>query len=161
MPHKELSLNSKNIVSKKEAACQIFASGFNCSQAVLAVFCEDFGLEKSIAYKISTGFGGGLRQGEVCGAVTGAVMAIGLYKGHHVQEDTENKEATYELTKKVVELFKEKHSSIICRSLLGLDLADEQQYQTIKEQELFKKKCPNYVADAVQIVEELTNSKKV
>ena len=78
-------------MNKKEEAINLFNNGFNCSQAVLSVFCEDLGLDKKTALRISTGFGAGFQKGEVCGAVSGAIMTLGLINGHFIEGDTESK----------------------------------------------------------------------
>lgn len=122
-------------MDKKEEALNIFNNGFNCSQAVLSVFCEDLGLDKNIALKISTGFGGGLRKGEVCGAVSGAIMSLGLKSGHFIEGDTESKSKSYALTKEFIRRFEEKNESIICKNLLGYDLSKESEYNIIKERD--------------------------
>lgn len=140
---------------KKEAAKDIFSRGFNCSQAVFGVFCEELGLEREIAYKIATSFGGGLRQGEVCGAVTGALMVIGLKYGHHIEGDKDTKHREYQLTQDFIDRFKEKRQTIICKELLGYSVADPQEYQTIKDKKLFKAICPQLIEDAVEILEEM------
>jgi C_GCAxxG_C_C family probable redox protein len=67
-------------MSVREArALKLFSDGnkYNCAQAVLGAFCEESGLDINIAFKLANGFGGGIRCGETCGAVSGAVMAIG------------------------------------------------------------------------------------
>ena len=65
-------------MNRAETAVATFKGGFNCSQAVLSVFCEELGLDKETAARIAGGFGGGIGHlGETCGAVTGAIMAMG------------------------------------------------------------------------------------
>jgi len=62
---------------KTEAATSKFLEGFNCAQSVLFSFCDDLQLDKNSALKLSCGFGGGMgRKEEVCGAVSGGIMAI-------------------------------------------------------------------------------------
>ncbi len=85
-------------MDRKAKVDEIFMNNYNCSQVVLSLFCEELGLEKDIALKLSTGFGSGLRRGEVCGAVSGAIMAIGLKYGHYLKDDTDSKSKTYDLT---------------------------------------------------------------
>ena len=64
---------------KAEKAKELFKSGYNCSQAVLGVFCEELGLNFDTAMKIASSFGGGMgRMREVCGTVSGMFMAAGL-----------------------------------------------------------------------------------
>ena len=58
-------------MSNADSAGAIFGEGFSCSQAVLAAYCEQFGLDKELALKIGSGFGGGMHLDQACGAVTG------------------------------------------------------------------------------------------
>ena len=79
-------------MSKGDIAKQNFMNGYNCSQAVLLAFCEDFGLEKETALKISEPFGGGMgRMREVCGTVTGMFMVLGLAMGNSDAKDGSTK----------------------------------------------------------------------
>ena len=73
-------------MGKVEQAVERFKSGFNCSQAVLGSYCEQFGLDCEKAYKVATGFGGGMHIDSVCGAVTGAFMVLGLKYGNTAAE---------------------------------------------------------------------------
>ncbi|MBU3073112.1 C-GCAxxG-C-C family protein [Clostridium estertheticum] len=147
-------------MDKKEEAINVFNNGFNCSQAVLSVFCEKFGLDKETALKISTGFGGGFRKGEVCGAVSGAIMTLGLESGHYIDGDTKSKSKAYALTKEFIRRFEEKNESIICKKLLGYDLSDEREYNIIREKGLFNSICPKVIMDAVGILEDIFSEKK-
>ncbi|WP_432664711.1 C-GCAxxG-C-C family protein [Wukongibacter baidiensis] len=142
-------------MARREEAMRIFKSGYNCSQAVVGVFCEEFGLDKETALKISTAFGGGCRNGEVCGAVSGALMALGLKEGHHVEGDVDTKDKAYSLTKEFINRFKEKYDTIICKELLGHDLSIEGQKEIIKEKGLFDTLCPKLVMDAVETIEDM------
>jgi len=67
---------------KLEQAVNIFKEGSNCSQAVISVYAEDFGLSRKMALKIAQVFGAGMGQmAQTCGAVTGAFMVLGLKYG--------------------------------------------------------------------------------
>ncbi len=63
-------------------AVELFRSGFMCSQAVFAAFSEKFGVSGGQALRIGACFGSGLNKGDVCGACTGALMALGLAYGN-------------------------------------------------------------------------------
>ncbi|MBC8061836.1 MAG: GNAT family N-acetyltransferase [Clostridiaceae bacterium] len=149
------SKNPELVTNKSEKAALIFNQGFNCSQAVFSVFCEELGLGEEVALKISCGFGGGMCQGEVCGAVTGAVMALGLKYGQSKSEDTESKEKTYEVVKEFCDSFKAIHSSIICKDLLDFDLSKENGRKIAREKGLFTNKCPKAIKDAINILEQI------
>ena len=69
-------------MSRVEQAVSCFKGGFNCSQAVLSTYAQDFGLDREAALKLAAGFGGGMgRMAGTCGAVTGAFMVLGLKHG--------------------------------------------------------------------------------
>ena len=139
-----------------EKAAQLFAAGYSCSQAVLASRAEQFGLSTETALKVSAAFGGGLgRQGEVCGAVSGALMIIGLKNGQTTPEDKEAKERTYALTRRFTAEFTNRKGAIHCRSLLGCQIGTPEGWQQAQEQNLFKTICPGLVAEAANILTEI------
>ncbi len=140
---------------RKEEAVKIFSSGFNCSQAVLSVFCDELGFDKETALKISTGFGGGMRRGEVCGAVTGAIMVMGLKEGFYIEGDTETKSKAYELVKLFESKFESLNGSIICKEILNYDLSIEAEMEILKEMGSFGTVCPKVIEDAIDILEEM------
>ena len=76
-------------MDKQNEAVQLFKEGYMCSQAVFAVFATDFGISREDAFKIAACFGSGMRKGEVCGACTGALMALGLKFGDDKQKSND------------------------------------------------------------------------
>src|SRR4030042_5517377 len=114
-------------MSRAQEAVQSFKQGFSCSQAVLAALSEPLGLDRERALKISQGFGGGMaRMGLTCGGVAGAMLAIGLKYGRTRPEDEEAKEKTYSLVHEFLRRFQDRHGSIVCRELIGVDLSSPQ-----------------------------------
>lgn len=142
-------------MNKKEESLKIFSNRFNCCQSVISVFNDELGLNKDIALKISSGFGGGLTKGEVCGAVSGAIMVLGLKYGHFIEGDMDSKAKMKSYTKEFIRRFEEKNNSIICKKLLGYDLSSEKEYLIIKDKELFDRLCPKYIEDSIEILEEI------
>ena len=141
--------------SKSEMATVYFASGFNCAQSVLATFCEQYGLEKNIAFKMCSGLGSGFRCGDICGAVSGAALVIGLKYG---QDEAENKVAKGHCNNKTIEfmnLFKEKNKAVTCRGILGFDLSVREEFEQAQQKNLFKTTCVDMVKRAVTLLEEL------
>lgn len=134
-------------------ASDFFNEGFNCSQAVFAAFAPELGLDRTIALKIASSFGGGMAQmGEVCGAVTGAFMALGLGYGRTKVDDLAAKELNYEKVAEFVSRFKAFHGSIFCRDILGADMSTPEGRLRIKEGNLVKLRCPGLVEDAARIL---------
>jgi len=143
---------------KPEQAVNIFKEGSNCSQAVISVYAEDFGLSRENALKISRGFGGGMgRMAQTCGAVTGAFMVLGLRYGNADIHDKEAKERIYGLVREFTRRFENRNRSIVCRELLDCDISKPAGAAAAKEKGLFASVCPRLVGDAAEILEEMMN----
>jgi C_GCAxxG_C_C family probable redox protein len=100
-------------MDRLKIAMSRFADGFNCSQAVFAAFADDFGLDGETALKIASGFGGGMgRMAETCGAVTGAMMVLGLKFGS-ASPDQKAKELVYAKVKAFADCFKARNGSLL------------------------------------------------
>ncbi len=140
-------------MSRADEAIQCFDQGFNCAQAVFSTYCEQLGVDKKTALKISCGFGAGMgRLGETCGAVSGAYLLIGLKHGKCDKDDTQSKEKTYELVQAFNSRFKQRNGTTICRELIKADfLTGDQQLAAAQ----VKAVCPGLVRDACEIVEEI------
>ncbi|MBR6581791.1 MAG: C_GCAxxG_C_C family protein [Ruminococcus sp.] len=147
-------------MTKSEKALELFANGFNCSQAVLTAFAADFGLDEKLALMLGTQFGGGARNGEMCGAVSGALMVLGLKYGHFESENSEQKSRAYSIATEYTKRFKELNGSIVCRDLLGYDLTNPDDMACIKEQNLFKTVCPKMIKSAVEVLESILDEYK-
>jgi len=130
---------------KLKQASEYFESGRCCSQSVLGVFCEKYGLDKETAFKISCGFGSGVRCADICGAVSGAVLAIGLKYG-------DNKEKCNLKTEEFIKLFRGKNKEIICRNILGCDVSTPEGKAKAINENLFKTVCVDMVVSATQIL---------
>ena len=143
-------------IERVERAEAVFRQGFSCSQAVLSVYSDTFGLDREKALKLSQPFGAGMAStGQTCGAVTGALMVIGLGHGRSVVEDLEAKERTYRLVRAFFESFKISHGSLLCGELLGYDLSDPVQNRAAHEKGVFENLCPQLVRTAASILEDL------
>jgi C_GCAxxG_C_C family probable redox protein len=133
------------------------AGSWNCAQSVLGVFCDDLNLNRETAMKLASGFGAGMaRKQEVCGAVSGAVMVIGLKHGQAREDDKAGKEAAYRLSRELMDRFQAKFGSCLCRELLpGLDLATEAGHMRYKAEGWSERVCRPCVRAAVRILEEI------
>lgn len=142
-------------MNKSDKALELFSNNFNCSQAVLTAFASDFGLSEELALKLGTSFGGGARNGEMCGAVSGALLVLGLKYGHFNASDSEQKSRAYDIAVEYTKRFKEANGSIVCRDLLGYDLTKPEEMACIREQNLFADVCPKMIKSAVEILESI------
>jgi C_GCAxxG_C_C family probable redox protein len=150
-------VNAEEIMDRSERAVARFVSGYNCAQSVLFAFCEDVGLDQNKALKIACGFGAGMgRKEEVCGAVTGGIMAIGLKHGRGEKDTQKATEITYAKVRELMNLFSEKHGSYICRQLLnGCDLSNDEGHKLYLANDYRNKICKPCVQSVVKIVEEI------
>jgi C_GCAxxG_C_C family probable redox protein len=136
-----------------ERAASCFAEGLNCAQSVFSSYAPEMGMDRDTALKVASGFGGGMgRLGRTCGAVTGAMMAIGLKHGRTKGDDLQAKEACYLLVRKFVDEFTSLHGSVLCNELIGHDMSDPQQRAVAREAGIFATVCPQLVRDAAEIV---------
>jgi C_GCAxxG_C_C family probable redox protein len=100
-------------------ARRLFLEGYNCAQAVFCAFCDMTGMDIDAAARLSSSFGGGMgRLREVCGTVSGALLALGMLRGYGNPKDPEQKKAHYALVQEYARRFREKNGTIICRELL-------------------------------------------
>lgn len=104
-----------------EKAVELFKSGYNCSQSVVAAFADMYGLSEEQAFRIAASFGGGIgRMRETCGAACGMFLLAGLETGAIDAADREGKAANYALVQELAGEFKNRNGSLICAELLGL-----------------------------------------
>ena len=102
-----------------EKAFDLFKSGYNCAQAVAVSFCDLTGLTEKQAARMASGFGGGIgRLREVCGAVSGMFMVLGILYGYDDPKDDATKKVLYTQIQALAEDFKKDAGSIICREIL-------------------------------------------
>ena len=143
--------------TKSEMAAEKFLSGYNCAQAILYAFGPDLGLDAETALKVATGLGAGMgRRGEVCGAVTGGILVLGLKYGRSGQQDRSATEDTYQKTLELMARFEKRHGSCSCRVLLdGCDLRTAEGQQFFKQQDLLHKTCVGCVQTVVEGLAEI------
>lgn len=137
-------------MDKSEKAVELFKTGLCCSQAAFCAFAEDYGMDAETAQKVSAGLGGGVgRMREVCGAVTGATLALGLKYGP-------DKAAAYPHVQALCERFKAECGSIVCRELLEGTGATQGGSPEARTATYYKKRpCVELVKLAVQLAEQV------
>lgn len=138
-----------------DKANDLFSRKFHCSQAVFLAFAEELGLTEEQALKIGACFVSGMRKGEVCGACTGALMALGLKYGQAVEYDMDSRKKTNEVTDRFMAEFTEENGSYMCKELLGCDLSTQEGIEMALEKKLFTEFCPKMVESATRIAEEI------
>jgi C_GCAxxG_C_C family probable redox protein len=138
----------------KKNAISFFKEGFICAESVLLAIQDYLGLEKNPA--IATGFGAGIaRRGSVCGAVTGAILAINLKHGRQNAEDQESIKQCYIKSLEFHKKFEEKIGSAICYDIIKCDLTTEEGQKKFKDNNLLEEKCFKCVETSIDILLDL------
>ena len=131
----------------KDEILEQFEEGYDCAQVVFHYWAERLGLDGKTAYKISTGFGAGMLQGETCGAVIGAYMALGLKYGACEEGRTGEEQRVAAIIKDVQfrDKLLEKYSSTMCKELLNADFSTSEGAKKIRQQKRMTAFCPGRV----------------
>jgi C_GCAxxG_C_C family probable redox protein len=145
------------MIQKRSAeAVAAFSRGASCSMAVFSAYAPGLGLDAETAASVASPFGAGIsRTGEICGAVSGALMVIGLAQRKEDIRDTASREKVYALAQRFIAEFTARNGSVMCTDLVGYDLSQEDQYREAKEQKGFATRCPRLVRDAGEILEKI------
>jgi C_GCAxxG_C_C family probable redox protein len=139
-----------------EKAADYFSGDYNCAQSVLLAMQDYYGIRRNrLIPKIATAFGGGIgRRGSLCGALTGATMAIGLRHGTDKTVLVE-KEKAYKIAQKFYEKFAKECGSPFCRELIGYDLTKSEDLRRMRKSNVRDEKCSRFVKKAVEILIEI------
>lgn len=132
----------------------LFHKGYNCSQSIFAPWAERKGVSFDKALLIAAGFGAGCRCGDICGAVSGALMVLGLYSGLDLKNQPEDRMIIYRNAEAFLARFREIHGSTICRDLLKVDLATSEGMSEAERLHLFTTLCPLFVESADRLLQE-------
>ncbi|MEM3153789.1 MAG: C-GCAxxG-C-C family protein [Candidatus Bathyarchaeia archaeon] len=140
-----------------EKAVSRFKEGYACSESILMTFAEAQGIKCRQIPKIATGFAGGIgRSGFLCGALTGAVMALGLIYGRNNLDETLAYEKCMAKCQELCKLFESICGSIYCRDLTQCDLTTMDGRQKFKEQQIREKVCTKLVENSMRILLNIT-----
>ena len=139
-------------MNRADRAVEEFFSGYSCAQAVLMAFAEEYGLSRADAARVATAFGGGISHMRLtCGAVTGALMVLGLRFGG----GPETKPGTYLRAQEFMQAFGREHGSLNCQELIGYDLERPEKVAEAREKGIFQTRCRGYVESAIRILGEM------
>jgi len=131
------------------------SEGYNCAQSIAAAFAREVGLDVSTAIKMSGVFGGGLaHQGHVCGAVSAALMIIGM-KYNGIEPDYASREHGFAIGTDFIEEFESRHQTIDCRELTGCDLSTPEGLKRFQDAGILRNICPRWVREAAEILDTL------
>ena len=130
-------------------AKETFESGLLCAESVLQVIAEEMDIKSELVPCIASGFCSGMaRTNNMCGALTGGILALNLASGR--KNAAESLDNNYAAVQKLIAEFENEFGSSNCRELLGCDLSTEDGRETFANDEL-RKDCANYVGKAAEI----------
>lgn len=139
-------------MDKKTVADQ-FMKGIDCSQVVLAECADRLGISREEACRMAAAFGGGMGIGETCGAVVGAMIALGMKYGHGSEEEMAQKDVMNGKRAEFIAAFREKYDGCACRTLLGHDISVPGEFDKVLQEGLLFDFCPQVVLDTLEILD--------
>ncbi len=133
----------------------MLGQGFHCSQVIVMHACDLLGMDPALGVKMAGGLGGGLFQGEVCGCVSAAVLALGLVYGYNEPGSREQNAILTAKVKEFEQKFTERHGTLLCRGILGYSLGIPEEAQILREKGIIRNTCPALVTDTCAILDEM------
>ncbi len=130
-------------MTHKEKTEQFLHQHYHCSQALFGAFAKDFGLDLKTAFRISTCFGGGMRQGGTCGCITASLLVLGMAFGFYDSQDKEQEVYGNQKTEEFIKRFAQGMDGVVCcRDILGRDISKPEEMALVRKEGLILKKCP-------------------
>jgi C_GCAxxG_C_C family probable redox protein len=132
-----------------------FDNGFHCAQAVLEAYAEDFGLDPLLARRMAASLAGGSTVGGECGAVAAGYLVLGMRHGltRPTFGDVDQENELFDRIRHLVAGFKQRHGTLNCRELLGVDVFTREGREEGHRLGLFKTRCPGHIKDVILLVE--------
>ncbi len=138
-------------MNRFEKAAEYHHKGFNCCQSVLAAYADLTGLSEQASFDLGGGFGAGAQTGELCGAITGAIMTLGMLTPVDPSDPVGSKRRTGALAKAFPTRFREKFGEVRCRPLLKADIDNT----PVARDMGLTNRCDVMIITAMEIVEEM------
>jgi C_GCAxxG_C_C family probable redox protein len=140
-----------------DRALREFGMGFHCAQSVFEAYAADFGIDPLVARRMTNALAGGSGVGGECGAVASGYLVLGLRHGSTEPHygDVDKEAELFSRISRFVGEFKKLHGAITCRELLGVDVFTKEGREEGLRQNLFTDRCPNYIRDAITILDSL------
>jgi C_GCAxxG_C_C family probable redox protein len=142
-------------MSRVDDAVRLFGDGHACSQAVLLAFAPSLGLDSGQALRIAAGFAGGMHLGQTCGAVTGAIMVLGLARCDETCATREGRAEVAAAVETLADRFRERVGALDCPEIMGIDVRVPGARELAKERDLYATRCQPAVRAAAEILEDM------
>ena len=143
-------------MTHKEKTEQFLHQHYHCSQALFGAFAKDFGLDLKTAFRISTCFGGGMRQGGTCGCITASLLVLGMAFGFYDSQDKEQEVYGNQKTEEFIKRFAQGMDGVVCcRDILGRDISKPEEMALVRKEGLILKKCHRALNLSIDILEDM------
>jgi len=130
--------------------------GWLCSEAVLQALAEALNVSSELIPRVATGFAAGIgRSGEVCGAVSGAILGLGLKHGRNELKETPTGRRPHWYATELIQTIKKKHGTVTCAGVLGLDLRDPGDLETYYGLDHWNTTCRELIKETTALAWEL------
>ena len=143
---------------EKQQIADLFMRGQDCSQVVIENYADSLGVGEEELNRITSAFGGGIGVGEVCGAVIGAMVVIGMKYGHKGPDDMDQRNIMMAKRAEFLEKWAKLHSELSCRGLLGYDFSQPGEFERAIGDGVLFTRCPDFVTDAISVLDEVIAS---
>jgi len=141
-------------MSKSEKAVESMKAGYNCAQAVSTAYGAAYGVAEETIARIASAFGGGVsRTDNICGAVSGAVMVLGLKFGARNPAETDAKNKASALAGEFIQEYARRHGAVSCTGLLGYNMSVPGEREKARANNAFAR-CRDIVRNAADLLEE-------
>jgi len=138
-----------------QKAARYFEDHYNCAESVILAGQELLGANRRIPFSVGTTLGAGIaRQGMMCGAITGALILVGLAHGRSSPQEKDMYERAMVTAGEILERFRREHGSLACRELVGLDLNDPSERQRFNDDPERRERCKSFVKTAARLLEQ-------
>jgi len=149
-------------MNRSEIASEYMKKGYNCAQSIIKAYANEVGMKEEDAVRMASSLGGGVgRNGQICGAVSGAALIIGMKFGTTDPTNFQAKEEAYNKTNELLEKFSAENKSVLCKELIPYDMKNPEDLKKAREAGVFTKQCPLYVSSAGRIMESIISETRI
>jgi C_GCAxxG_C_C family probable redox protein len=134
-------------------ASEYFDQGYNCAQSILLAMGETLGFGDDFTPRIAGGLGGGIgHEGELCGALTGGVLILGLCFSSNDPKDKTAKQMAYDRSSELMRRFAMTNGAKRCRDLTGVNMRTEEGMEAFRLLNVKSRICQGVLRNAVRQV---------
>ena len=144
------------MTSRIDEVVDLFDERYACGEAILMAFGPSFGLDRELCQRLALPLAGGMGHlAKTCGAVTGAMLVLGLHSTATLPDEMEPRVQTLGAVQQLVAEFTKRHGTMECATLLGVDISTEEGYAAFANSDLINTHCGCYVKEIAEMLEQI------